>query len=72
VDRLDTDFRLRFSNQRNEVSNAPFLYERIGIVPTVEATVKSADRVESRTKEFFGDVFLTTGGAAEHPDDFSH
>ena len=55
----DTDFRLRFSSQRNEVSNAPFLYERIGIVPTVEATVKRLIGWESRTKEFFGNVFLT-------------
>lgn len=54
----DTDFRLKFSSQRNEISNAPFLYERIGIIPTVEATVKRLIGWESRTKEFFGNVFL--------------
>lgn len=55
----DTDFRLGYGSQRSEISNAPFIYERIGIIPTVEATVKRLIGWESRTKEFFQNVFLT-------------
>ncbi|MDH3974179.1 MAG: phage tail protein [Deltaproteobacteria bacterium] len=54
-----TDYNLEIETQRNEIKNAPALYKRIGIIPTVEATVKRMSGWESRTKEFVHNVFLS-------------
>ncbi len=54
-----TDFRQEFDNQRNEIRDAPSIYQTIGIVPTVEATVKRILGWESRVKEFVHNVCLT-------------
>src|SRR5262249_8437003 len=36
--------------------NAPYLYKTIGLIPTVEATVKRSLGLESRTKEFVHNI----------------
>ncbi len=54
-----TDHTLEIDSQRNEIRNAPALYKTIGIIPTVEATVKRISGWESRTKEFVHNVFLS-------------
>jgi len=54
-----TDFGREIKSQRNEIRNAPDLYKRIGIIPTVEATVKRMSGWESSTKEFVHNVFLS-------------
>jgi Phage tail protein (Tail_P2_I) len=52
-----TDHRLEIDVQRNDIRNAPHLYQSIGLIPTVEATVKRLVGWESRTKEFVHNVF---------------
>lgn len=52
-----TDFRQEYRGQRNEIRNAPSIYRTIGLIPTVEATVKRITAWESRTKEFVHNVF---------------
>ena len=51
------DHRLEPDVQRNDIRNAPHLYKSIGLIPTVEATVKRLVGWESRTKEFVHNVF---------------
>lgn len=51
------DFRLEIDAQRNEVRHAPSIYQRIGLIPVVAATVKRISGWESRTKEFVHNVF---------------
>ncbi len=51
------DYRLEFDAQRNELHHAPALYQTVGLVPTVEATVKRVSNWESRTKEFVYNLF---------------
>ena len=51
------DHRLEVDVQRNDIRNAPHLYKSIGLIPTVEATVKRLVGWESRTKEFVHNVF---------------
>ena len=51
------DHRLETDVQRNNIRNAPHLYKSIGLIPTVEATVKRLVGWESRTKEFVHNVF---------------
>jgi hypothetical protein len=53
-----TDYRQEIDAQRSEIRNAPAIYDRIGIIPTVEATVKRILGWESRTKEFVHNVFF--------------
>jgi hypothetical protein len=53
------DFRLEIDAQRNEISNAPHLYKTVGLIPTVEATVKRLTNWESRIKEFVHNIFLS-------------
>jgi len=53
------DFRQELDTQRNEVRSAPHLYKTVGLVPTVEATVKRLTNWESRTKEFVHNIFLS-------------
>lgn len=55
----NTDFTLEVAGQRNELRNAPAWYKTIGIIPTVEATIKRLSGWESRTKEFVHNVFLS-------------
>jgi hypothetical protein len=54
-----TDHRLEYAGQRSELRQAPALYRTIGLIPTVEATVKRISGWESRTKEYVQNVFLT-------------
>ncbi len=54
-----TDHRLEVSAQRNELRQAPSVYRTIGIIPTVEATVKRVLGWESRVKEFAHNVALS-------------
>src|SRR5262249_48909102 len=50
------DFRLDVAARRQEIQNAPYLYRTIGLIPTVEATVKRSLGLESRTREFVHNV----------------
>lgn len=52
-----TNYRLEIAKQRNEIRYAPYLYQTMGLVPTLEATVKRFIGWESRTKEFVHNVF---------------
>lgn len=52
------DYRLEIDAQRNEVRNAPHLYKTVGLIPTVEATVKRLTNWESRIKEFVHNIFF--------------
>jgi hypothetical protein len=54
-----TDYRREFDTQRNEIRNAPYIYQTTGIIPTVEATVNRILGWESRTKEFVHNVVLS-------------
>lgn len=51
-----TDYQLEVETQRNEISQAPFVYQTVGLKPTIEATVKRISGWESRTKEFVHNV----------------
>lgn len=53
-----TDFRLEIDAQRAEVRRAPAIYQRIGMIPVVGATVKRISGWESRSKEFVHNVFV--------------
>lgn len=53
------DYRKEIAEQRNEIRNAPHIYKRIGIIPTLEATIKRLIGWENRTKEFMHNVFLS-------------
>ncbi|MFZ5765282.1 MAG: hypothetical protein ACOY4H_06760 [Thermodesulfobacteriota bacterium] len=53
------DYRLEIDAQRNEVRSAPHLYKTVGLIPTVEATVKRLTNWESRTKEFVHNIFVS-------------
>jgi hypothetical protein len=53
------DYRLEIDAQRNEIRNAPHLYKTVGLIPTVEATVKRLTNWESRVKEFVHNIFLS-------------
>jgi hypothetical protein len=54
-----TDYSRAVAAQRNEIRFAPQIYQRIGLIPTVEATVKRIANWESRTKEFVHNVART-------------
>jgi phage tail-like protein len=58
-----TDHRLEVAEQRSELRQAPFVYHTVGIIPTLEATVKRVLGWESRVKEFAHNVVLTN-----HPE----
>lgn len=55
----ETNRQQEIDAQRNELRNAPFLYQTIGIIPAVEATVKRVLGWDSRTKEFVDNVFVS-------------
>lgn len=54
-----TDHTLEFRDQRNELRDAQALYKTIGLIPVIEATVKRITGWETRSKEFFHNVFLS-------------
>lgn len=54
-----TDYRLEIDAQRNEIRRAPAVYQRVGMVPVVGATVKRISGWESRSKEFVHNVFAS-------------
>jgi len=54
-----TDYSLEVEAQRNEIRFAPQIYRTIGLIPTVEATVKRITNWESKTKEFVYNVART-------------
>lgn len=51
-----TDHRLEYDAQRNELRDAVSVYQTIGLIPSVEATVKRILGWESRAKEFVHNV----------------
>lgn len=51
-----TDFNLEMETQRNEIRNASAIYHTIGLIPTVESTIKRITNWESRSKEFLHNV----------------
>jgi hypothetical protein len=54
-----TDQSRELDEQRREVRQAPSVYATVGIVPTVEATVKRLTGWETRSKEFVHNVFAS-------------
>jgi phage tail-like protein len=52
-----TDYRIEVAKQRNEIRYAPYLYQTMGLISTLEATVKRIIGWESRTKEFVHNIF---------------
>ena len=54
-----TDNPLELSAQRNEIRFASAIYQTIGLIPTVEATVKRITNWESQTKEYVHNVART-------------
>lgn len=55
----ETDFNLEIDAQRSAIRYAPYLYQAVGLLPTVEATVKRITGWESRTKEFIQNIART-------------
>jgi len=53
------DQKRELKGQRNEIRNAPALYNTIGIIPALQHTVKRISNWESSTKEFVHNVFLS-------------
>ncbi len=53
------DYRTEIAQQRNEIRNAPYIYQTIGIIPTIAATIKRLTGWESHAKEFVHNVFLS-------------
>lgn len=54
-----TDYALPIRLQRNEIRSAPSVYQVIGAVPTLDATVARVTGWTSRTKEFVHNVART-------------
>jgi hypothetical protein len=54
-----TDYGLEIGSQRNEIRFAPQIYQTIGSIPTVGATVKRITNWESKTKEYVHNVART-------------
>jgi hypothetical protein len=54
-----TDYGLEVGAQRNEIRFAPQIYQTIGLIPTVGATVKRVTNWESQTKEYVYNVART-------------
>jgi hypothetical protein len=54
-----TDQSRELDEQRREIRQAPSVYATIGVVPTVEATVKRLTGWDARTKEFVHSVFAS-------------
>jgi|GEM_PF-3376038 len=54
-----TDFKRQVDQQRLEIKNAPAIYQRTQLLPTVEATVKRISGWESRTKEYLHNIFTS-------------
>jgi hypothetical protein len=54
-----TDYSLEAGAQRNELRFAPQLYRSVGLIPTVEATVKRITGWETQTREFVYNVART-------------
>jgi phage tail-like protein len=55
----NTDYSLEIEAQRNEIRHAPQIYQSIGLIPVVEATVKRISGQDSRSKEFVHNVATT-------------
>lgn len=56
----DSDYNLEFAAQRNELRNAPAMYQTIGIIPNIEAAVvKCTSSWIARTREFMHNIFLS-------------
>ncbi len=51
-----TDFKRGLDEQREEIRNAPAVYKTIGLIPTLEATVKRISGWETRSKEFVHNI----------------
>lgn len=54
-----TDFKRDISAQRDEVKNAPAIYKRVELLPTIEATVKRISNWENKTKEYVHNVWCS-------------
>ena len=53
----NTDYKRDLNNQRDEIKNAPEIYRRVELLPTVEATIKRISNWESRSKEYVHNIF---------------
>lgn len=54
-----TDYNRQLDGQRDELRNAPAIYRRVGLMPTLEATIKRISNWESRGKEYVHNVFAS-------------
>jgi phage tail-like protein len=54
-----TDYKRDLNTQRDEIRNAPAIYRRIGLAPTLEATIKRINNWESRSKEYVHNIFAS-------------
>src|SRR5262249_12980087 len=54
-----TDYRLDFDGQRNEIRDAPALFQRVGLIPVANATVTRVTGWPSRAKEYVHNVHRT-------------
>ena len=54
-----TDFKRQIIQQREEVKNAPAIYQSVGLLPAVEATVKRISDLESQTKEYVYNIAVS-------------
>jgi len=54
-----TDFRLEFDGQRNEIRDAPALFQRVGLIPVANATVTRISGWQCRAKEYVHNVHRT-------------
>lgn len=53
------DYKRQLDGQRDELHNAPAIYKRVGLMPTLEATIKRISGWESRSKEYVHNVFAS-------------
>lgn len=54
-----TDFKRQVIQQREEIKNAPAIYQSVGLLPVVEATIKRISDLESQTKEYVHNIAIS-------------
>lgn len=53
------DQKRDLNSQRNEIKNAPAIYRRVGLMPTITSTVKRISDWDCRNKEYVHNVFAS-------------
>lgn len=57
------DYQRSIKSQRQAIKQAPSIYQRVGLIPTLEAMVKRATSLENRSKEFVHNIFRSNNPA---------